>query len=98
MKDMGVSTCGDLAEQYGVTDDGQIMDALSLDQWRILGCKEKVCGAWKEAYGVVPGNGWGDMPDQFKAAWDALDCNNKWQAYEGWRGRVAGGRKLRKFV
>jgi hypothetical protein len=91
---MTVSRCGDLAGIYGVTQDGKLTDAAPEDtrsDWNILGCFEKVCAAWKkEAYAVQPGQSWGELPAQFKGAWDALGCDDKWQKWEGWLGLVNG--------
>lgn len=88
--DEAVSRCGDLAELYGLSDAGEYTDSVTVDEWRILGCSEKVCGAWKEAYGIKPGSDWGSMPEKFRAAWDALGCNNKWSAFDGWLERQGG--------
>lgn len=73
-----------------MSDSGEYTDALTVNDWRILGCSDKVCGAWKEAYGITPLSDWGSMPEKFQPAWDALGCNNKWSAFNGWRGRLQG--------
>lgn len=91
--DESVLRCGDLAEIYGVTAEGRLTNAAPADtasDWDIMGCKEKVCAAWKEAYSVEPGSIWGNLPDTLKAPWNALECNSKWAAFQGWRGRLQG--------
>ncbi|KAH6566308.1 hypothetical protein BASA62_006785 [Batrachochytrium salamandrivorans] len=46
--------------------------------WIQGNCDVKMCGIWKEQFGVVKGETYGSMPDDFKRIWDdpGLLCNN----------------------
>ncbi|KAH6589824.1 hypothetical protein BASA50_009794 [Batrachochytrium salamandrivorans] len=47
--------------------------------WTQGNCDVKMCGIWKDKYGVIKGQTYGSMPDGFKRMWDdpRLSCTDK---------------------
>ncbi|KAG2486922.1 hypothetical protein HYH03_014421 [Edaphochlamys debaryana] len=73
--------CGYVQEQFGIIPKSTWGNATQAYQslWTANACEpEKICRYWYKRWGVQPCGGFGSMPANLQASWNALQCARYW--------------------